>query len=521
MADTKISALPAGSPAALTDQIPIARSGSNYYITPAQILAATSSPLQVGASFVGIGTASPATFLDVSFSGGMARFGSTSNNNMVQVSSAQSLGMWAGGNSQLYSSAGLIFLVGATTGTGTPTGGTQALSIASNGAVTIAGAPGAALTVNAASATTGLSVVGASNSYAQLISAPNTAGTSFGLKITAGTTTGDYSFVSQNALGANLFTVNGFGGATITTTGANISLNVTNAITSNGSAVVINTAGAGNTGVVGLQVSDGVTTSVYGYTVGTSHIIGTTTSHNLALMTFNSVRLTINNAGNFTITAPSSGIALTANGIGSSSTAFLAGGSTASANLTLAANLGGGTFYWLSAKNSGVFHIGGNGATEPAAGAIQITNTGAVTVNTPSAGIALSVTGFSGAAAVQANVTNTGTQYAFAGTNGTDSCQMFFDSGGNVYFGTTTNSQLIIRSNNVNRMSFPVTGGYRPTALTYATLPTPAAGNAGLRAVISDAAVVYGTASVGTTITSGGGANYVPVFSTGSAWIIG
>lgn len=45
MADTKISALAAGAPAQATDLIPIARSGSNYSLTPANILNYGSSPI--------------------------------------------------------------------------------------------------------------------------------------------------------------------------------------------------------------------------------------------------------------------------------------------------------------------------------------------------------------------------------------------------------------------------------------------------------------------------------------------
>ena len=45
MADTKISGLSAGAPAQATDLIPIARSGANYSITPANILAYGSSPV--------------------------------------------------------------------------------------------------------------------------------------------------------------------------------------------------------------------------------------------------------------------------------------------------------------------------------------------------------------------------------------------------------------------------------------------------------------------------------------------
>lgn len=78
MADTKISALAAGAPAQATDLIPIARSGSNYSITPANILSYGTSPITgttvtsstgsaVGGATAGAGgVAFPATAVAVS-----------------------------------------------------------------------------------------------------------------------------------------------------------------------------------------------------------------------------------------------------------------------------------------------------------------------------------------------------------------------------------------------------------------------------------------------------------------------
>lgn len=52
MANTKISALPAGNPAQTTDQIPVARSGANNQITAASIAAlAAGTPLYTGAGW--------------------------------------------------------------------------------------------------------------------------------------------------------------------------------------------------------------------------------------------------------------------------------------------------------------------------------------------------------------------------------------------------------------------------------------------------------------------------------------
>ena len=55
---------------------------------------------------------------------------------------------------------------------------------------------------------------------------------------------------------------------------------------------------------------------------------------------------------------------------------------------------------------------------------------------------------------------------------------------------------------------------------TVAQLPAAAAGFKGYRAYVTDASVAYASANVGSTV-AGGGANCVPVFCTGTAWVIG
>jgi hypothetical protein len=321
------------------------------------------------------------------------------------------------------------------------TNGAVRLTVATTGAVSIAAvSSGTALTVNSASASTGLSVVGGANSYAQLVTAPNTSGQSFGVKISAGTTGSDYGFVVQNAaVTTNYLIVNGLGSTLLTSVGAATTLSITNAITSNGSAVIINTAGAGNTGVVGLQISDGVTASVYGYTVGTTHFIGTTTSHSFAIMTNNSNRFSINNSGSITHAGSS----------------FAATSGSGNYTMNLAAPSGGGAYLTLQ----------GNG------------NAGAA--------------GF----------------------------QLVQDASGNSYIQTQNATALTFVTNSVGRFQLPATGGYKPTALTVATLPT-ATGNAGLMAVVSDATVAYLPANVATVVV-GSGSNTVPVFCDGTNWRIG
>lgn len=56
MANEKISQLPAGSPALSTDQIPIARSGANFFLTVAQILASALGAVNFSALTTGVNT---------------------------------------------------------------------------------------------------------------------------------------------------------------------------------------------------------------------------------------------------------------------------------------------------------------------------------------------------------------------------------------------------------------------------------------------------------------------------------
>jgi hypothetical protein len=66
-------------------------------------------------------------------------------------------------------------------------------------------------------------------------------------------------------------------------------------------------------------------------------------------------------------------------------------------------------------------------------------------------------------------------------------------------------------------MSGPTFPGFvRVAAVTVANLPSPVTAGAGARAVVSDA-----NATTFNSVVAGGGANILPVFSTGSAWRIG
>lgn len=55
------------------------------------------------------------------------------------------------------------------------------------------------------------------------------------------------------------------------------------------------------------------------------------------------------------------------------------------------------------------------------------------------------------------------------------------------------------------------------TPVAVSALPSP---TAGLRAYVTDATVVYSSATIGTTV-AGGSTHGVPVFANGTNWVIG
>ena len=87
---------------------------------------------------LGIGTSSPATKLDVSVVGGMARVGGAAGNNLFQTyTGSVGAGIWAGGQTRLYSTGSMTLSTGATLTTSAPTGYTDAVTIDSSGKVGI------------------------------------------------------------------------------------------------------------------------------------------------------------------------------------------------------------------------------------------------------------------------------------------------------------------------------------------------------------------------------------------------
>ena len=87
--------------------------------------------------------------------------------------------------------------------------------------------------------------------------------------------------------------------------------------------------------------------------------------------------------------------------------------------------------------------------------------------------------------------------------------QLHIDAGGKVGIGTTSPQQEL-----------DVDGVIKQKVYTVSSLPTAGSSTAGCRAFVSDSAYAFSYSYLGYTV-SGGGSNFVPVYSDGSYWYIG
>ena len=117
----------------------------------------------------------------------------------------------------------------------------------------------------------------------------------------------------------------------------------------------------------------------------------------------------------------------------------------------------------------------------------------------------------------------------YAGQFANSSRQLFIDTGGATRgnLASQQNEGLIYgeipNAGNVQTQRLNLNGSVRlgsSTSPTVANLPAAAAALQGCRRYVTDASVAYASANVGTTV-AGGGSNCVPVFCTGTAWVIG
>lgn len=191
-------------------------------------------------------------------------------------------------------------------------------------------------------------------------------------------------------------------------------------------------------GVPGTYTQEWTANSVTAALLESSSIyyFGTKTSSTLGLMTAATSRLTINNTGNVTINAPSSGIAVTVNGISGNNHQVWTDGT-----VQVGVQTAGGTAAYIGSVTNHRFELFTNNTSR-----IVVSTTGNVTVNAPSTGDAFKATSPAASSyAVQA--------LAIASTDNALSAY-FGQSGGN-------NTRIQISHNNsdgVSRIDFTGSG---------------------------------------------------------------
>lgn len=156
-------------------------------------------------------------------------------------------------------------------------------------------------------------------------------------------------------------------------------------------------------GGVNLRIENtGASINSYFGVDGSAGYAGTSSNHAFNLYTNNALRMAIGAAGNITIAAPSSGLALQVSGLGAANTLQLVSTGAAS-QLNSGWNVGLAGSQWnlyTSSTDSLSLGAAGSGAVNVFSGGSQriaIAAAGNVTVNAPSSGTALTVTSASGA----------------------------------------------------------------------------------------------------------------------------
>lgn len=280
-------------------------------------------------------------------------------------------------------------------------------TITANGAVTV----NAIMAITATSGNS-LSVTGATNAYAQVITASSTSGQSYGLVVRAGTTSADTAFIVQNQAQTLTFlelfgdghgflgpssslgwSWNTAGAMTLAAPTSGVPLTIT-APSGGGSATQWNSNVARGSGAVSVQFFDNTGLKGYwGYVNANDNMsLINTLNASLFLGTNGNSNIGVISAGNVTIAAPSSGIALTITGAG-----------TAVTRLSSDHTAGIGLNFNDTNASPQSFDIGlgvGTGAATLVifdrtniAARLTLSSSGAFTISAPTASIALSING--------------------------------------------------------------------------------------------------------------------------------
>lgn len=308
--------------------------------------------------------------------------------------------------------------------------------------------------INAPSSGQALALTGAANSYTLGIIGSSTTGQSLGILLNAGTNTSDFALVLQNrAASANYLTVRGdgliqMGGAAGTALQVSSAGNVTILAPSSGTPLTVNgTAGGSGYAYFNATVANPITLDVQNFSTaaaassyirvlnstdyialgigstsgsygpfftggptGEQGFLGVNASIPFSIGTNNIERIRVAAAGNVTVNAPASGNALIVAGASGAAVAIINGAAANSAYITWQAGgspfadmggspaviSGGVSGDWaVSPRSTGSLVLGTNSAAR-----ISINATGNVSINAPSSGIPLAVSGGALATAV-------------------------------------------------------------------------------------------------------------------------
>lgn len=317
------------------------------------------------------------------------------------------------------------------------------LQIATSAGGTTFGAAGNVI-IAAPSSGQALTVNGVASSFSTVVTSPNTAGVSNGLKIQAGTNTSDNALLVQNAAAASMFTVNGNGNVVVLAPGSGITLNLAGA---SGGAVL--SAAAHGVSPTGVAITGDAAQQLNAISIQQSgqsqwFLYAPASSSDLRLFT-GSDRVVFTSTGNVTINAPSSGIGLAVAGasggstvvsatIGSSTaTAFAAAGPAATQLTALSLTQTSQTawlIYQPASSNDIRFFAGADRVIFAAAGN--------VTINAPTSGQTLTVNGIASSFALQVLAPNTAGVsdglWVKAGTNASDTSLLVQNAGGSGLF---------------------------------------------------------------------------------------
>ena len=229
--------------------------------------------------------------------------------------------------------------------------------------------------------------------------------------------------------------------------------------------------------------------------------------------------LTFTSAGNGTIAAPSSGTTLLLNTAANSNALVTTDGTVVGQWAHV------GTQLYIGTNTSHTFNLLSNGNTR-----VSITSTGNVSINAPTSGSGLTVSGASGAIAeidlINSNNTASSKSAIYISVGGSSADDSYIrynilsntdwcagiDNSDNDHFKFSKNSTLGTN----DYWTILTTGGVRQDTVTVANLPAAGTVGNGTRYFVTDA-----TATTFASVVAGGGANNVPVYSDGTNWRIG